>query len=583
MKLILSLSLRNLLRQKRRNAFLGIAIGFGMMILVMANAFSYGLSDTLFNRMIVYMAGHMNLTAMEESNKQKRVIRDKDRFIKLIKANVGGIDKVWEAIGVFSRVIGNAKGDNAIIVNTEIDKEFYEYFGQSVVSGNIKDFTGDRLENPVIIYSSKAKTLGVKCGDVIKARMQTVYGQQQSARLTVAAIIRSSNMFEEMVMFLKQKDIKALLGYKDHETGALYVSFKKLNNPSVAIKAADTLHAALAPGIAVIYGELASKKKTAPATALGYSRDKDAVPVMEKHLSIISGALPEEKSEKGIVVSRSLASSLGLKKGDAVRYRYKNKFGGVVTENNYTVTGVFGSDAMPEKNIILMNEKTFYKTYRENLPGDPKGIRDAYIPDRKSALAKVFAPEWKLLPRTATREDWQKKLSDMTKTKWKGTWFDVNTMYETADEILKLESALNLVAVVAGLILFFIILIGVLNTLRMTIRERTREIGTVRAIGMQKADVKYLFISEIVLLTAFACAAGIIMAFIMMWILGLFTINTESVLSILLVDRHLYFYPTALSIMRSFLVIIIMAGLTAYFPARRASNLSAVKALGHFE
>ncbi|HPL19074.1 MAG TPA: FtsX-like permease family protein, partial [Spirochaetota bacterium] len=132
-------------------------------------------------------------------------------------------------------------------------------------------------------------------------------------------------------------------------------------------------------------------------------------------------------------------------------------------------------------------------------------------------------------------------------------------------------------------ILFFIILIGVLNTLRMTIRERTREIGTVRAIGMQRADVKYLFITEIVLLTAFACLAGIIMAFIMMWVLGLFTINTDSVLSILLVNQRLYFYPTAFSIIRSFAVIIILAGLTAYFPARRASNLSAVEALGHFE
>ncbi len=583
MKLILSLSLRNLLRQKRRNFFLGTAIGFGMMILVMANAFSYGISDTLFNRMIVYMAGHMNITAMEESNKQKRMIRDKERFIKLIKKNVDGIDKVYEAIGVFSRVIGNAKGDNAIIVNTIIDREFYEYFGQNLVAGNLKDFTGNKIENPVILYSSKAKTLGVQCGDVIKARMQTISGQQQSARLTVVAVIRSSNMFEEMVMFLKQKDIKNLLGYRDQETGALYVTFKKLNNPSIAIKAADKLHALLTPGTAVIFGEAVYKKKTAPATALGFSRSKESAPVMDKHVSLLSGALPEEKSEKGILVSRSTATSLGLKKGDEIVYRYKNRFGGAMTEKGYTVAGVFSSDAMPEKNIMLLNEKTFYKTYLDNLPADPRGSKDAYVPDKKSVLAQVFALEWKLLPRTATQEEMQKKLSDMTKTKWKGPWFDINTMYETADAILKLESALNLVAVVAGLILFFIILIGVLNSLRMTIRERTREIGTVRAIGMQRTDVKYLFITEIVLLTSFACITGIVLAFIMMWILGLFTINTDSVLSILLVNRRLYFYPTASSIIGSFILIIVMAGLTAYFPARRASNLSAVEALGHFE
>ncbi len=583
MKLILSLSLRNLLRQKRRNFFLGTAIGFGMMILVMANAFSYGISDTLFNRLIVFMVGHMNITAMEDSNRQTRVIRDKERFINLIKSNIDGIDKIYEAIGVFSRVIGNEKGDNAIIVNAEIDKEFYEYFGQNVVAGSLKDFAGGRYENPVIVYSSKAKTLGVKCGDTIKARMRTVTGQQQSARLTVAAIIRSSNMFEEMVMFLRHKDIKNLLGYRDHETGALYINFKKLNNPDVVIRAADRLHSLMKPGTAVIFGEAASGKKSAPATALGFSRGAEAAPIMDRHVTIISGEIPEEKSEKGILVSKSLAAALNLRKGDALIHTYKNKFGGAVTENGYVVSGVFDSGVMPEKNIMFLNERTFYRTYLDNLPADPRGRKDAYIPDRNSALAKVFAPEWKLLPRTATQEDMKKKISEMTKTKWKGPSFDINTMYETADDILKLEAALNLVAVVAGLILFFIILIGVLNTLRMTIRERTREIGTVRAIGMQRVDVKNLFICEIVLLTSFACVAGIIMAFVMMWILGLFTITTDSVLSILLVNHHLYFYPTAKSIVGSFTLIIIMAALTAYFPARRASNLSAVEALGHFE
>jgi putative ABC transport system permease protein len=175
------------------------------------------------------------------------------------------------------------------------------------------------------------------------------------------------------------------------------------------------------------------------------------------------------------------------------------------------------------------------------------------------------------------------KLRDMTKTRWEGTWMDVRTMYETADFVLKLEFALNLVALIAVLILFFIILIGVLNTLRMTVRERTREIGTVRDIGMQKSDVKYLFISETVLLTAAACICGIILSFIIMWIMMRFTIYTDSVLSILLVNRRLYFLPSPVSIIGNFFLITILAAVTAYFPARKASNFSAVRALRHFE
>jgi ABC-type antimicrobial peptide transport system permease subunit len=180
-------------------------------------------------------------------------------------------------------------------------------------------------------------------------------------------------------------------------------------------------------------------------------------------------------------------------------------------------------------------------------------------------------------------EDMKKKLSLMTKTKWKGNSIDVRTMYESADEILQFESAMKLIALVAIIILFFIILIGVLNTLRMTIRERTREIGTVRAIGMHKRDVMRLFITETLLLTIISCLCGIVLAFITMGIISLFSFETESILSIILVDRKIYFLPEASSIIINFILILFMAGLTAFFPAKRASKLSSVEALRHYK
>ena len=48
-------------------------------------------------------------------------------------------------------------------------------------------------------------------------------------------------------------------------------------------------------------------------------------------------------------------------------------------------------------------------------------------------------------------------------------------MYEGASDILKLEGVLNSITFIAVLLLFFIILVGVINTLRMTIKERTRK------------------------------------------------------------------------------------------------------------
>jgi ABC-type lipoprotein release transport system permease subunit len=583
MKLILSLGLRNLLRQKRRSFFLGIAITFGMMILVMANSFSHGITDNLLNRMVVYMTGHMSVTMMEDSSQNRRIIRDRDRITRIIRRNVGDIKSVDESVATFARLIGNARGDNTIVVGVEIDPEFSQYLNQNMVAGSLKGFTSGDMENPVIIYSDKAKLLGVKYRDIINMRTRTVTGQAQTARLTVTAIIRSTNMFEGMAIYLPLKTLKTMIGLRPWETGELHVNFKRIRDEDAAKKEAERLYAKLRPAIGAIEGTASLKKASIAASAFGLSRDDAAAVAMKGHLSILKGAAPEETSEDGALVGKALAGSLHIGPGDTFTFAYDDRFDAAGTELTLKVTGLFDDGAFtgPVRPALLMSEKGFYKTYLQNLPKNTAA--GSFRPAKGSYLYALLAPEWKLLPRTYTNDDLKIKLANMTRTRWRGPWLDVRTMYETADFILAFETALFIVALVAVLILFFIILIGVLNTLRMTIRERTREIGTVRAIGMQKRDVKYLFITETVLLTALACIAGIIGAFVLMGALSLIHIETESMLSILLVDRHLYFLPTASMVILYFFLILAMAAVTAYFPARRASELSAVEALRHFE
>ena len=175
-------------------------------------------------------------------------------------------------------------------------------------------------------------------------------------------------------------------------------------------------------------------------------------------------------------------------------------------------------------------------------------------------------------------------MRDMASTKYKGSVVDVESMYEMASDVLKLEGALNLITFSAVLVLFFIILIGVINTLRMTIRERTREIGTIRAIGMQKKDVRNSFILETMFLGFFSAIAGTILAFLAMLGLSHITIHAEdNPMSMLLVNSHLNFVPSAAATVFYIALIVAIAVVTAYFPARRASNMAASDALRHYE
>ena len=157
-------------------------------------------------------------------------------------------------------------------------------------------------------------------------------------------------------------------------------------------------------------------------------------------------------------------------------------------------------------------------------------------------------------------------------------------MYETASAILNVEFALNLITLVAGLILFCIILIGVINTLRMAVRERTREIGTMRAIGMQKKEVLSMFLLESGFLAFFASIAGSILAFLVMYGLSSIAIDAgDNPMGMLLVEGHLYFAPTLTATISYILLIIGITVFTAYFPARRAAAMIVSDALRHVE
>jgi len=108
-RVVATISFRNLVRQFRRNLLLGIGITVSMCVLVVTTSFTSGLSDILFNRVLVFMTGHIAVQQMQYTTRRTDVIRDKDRLIGLIRQNVEGIKSIDEGVGAFGRTIGNGK------------------------------------------------------------------------------------------------------------------------------------------------------------------------------------------------------------------------------------------------------------------------------------------------------------------------------------------------------------------------------------------------------------------------------------------------------------------------------------------
>jgi ABC-type lipoprotein release transport system permease subunit len=587
---LLRISLRNLLRQKRRNLMLGAAMAIGMALLLIANAFSHGISDVMFNRILNYAAGHLSIGFSVRGNQASAVFHDGPGIRERIRAALPPGARVDEAIGQFCRMVGDGVSDNVILIGMDIAANMTEKEAAdlrenfSMLDGSFEEITRTDIENSVIMAADKAKYLRVKRGDVVRARFQDIYGRNQAARLTVAGIFKPANIFMSAPVFTDLKRLRVLAGYGPDDVGGMRVT---LEDPKRnAVPTADALHAALSPPLAAAFGAVAASNAVAasgaapsmPVTVLGFRTDTASLARLAAVLGLPGESAPGAKS---VLAGRKWADSLGLSAGSRCVLSYRARHGGGPARAEFKVTGILpGVPGMPD-NVLLVNDKDFYGFYYGEWPEAPGA--GAFLPDSAHPLWPLLDKEWILLDRTHTTEEMEAKYREATKLKTRATLVDVPTMYESASMIVKLESALNLITLSAVLILLFIIQVGVVNTLRMTIRERTREIGTMRAIGMQKGEVRAQFLLETFFLAVAACIGGVILAYIGMGLLKLITFqSTGNPLAMLLVSGHLNFKPTLIGGSLYVMLIVAIAVATAWFPSRRAANLRPSEALRHF-
>jgi ABC-type lipoprotein release transport system permease subunit len=131
-----------------------------------------------------------------------------------------------------------------------------------------------------------------------------------------------------------------------------------------------------------------------------------------------------------------------------------------------------------------------------------------------------------------------------------------------------------------NIILLTIILVGISNTLVMSIRERVYEIGTIRAIGMQKPSVLLMFMMEGIILGLFGTLIGIIVGGGISAVLSIWGIYIgPSSLSTFLVNNTLYFSISAGLFLIVLSVIVVVSALASIYPSYQAAKLKPITAM----
>ena len=166
---------------------------------------------------------------------------------------------------------------------------------------------------------------------------------------------------------------------------------------------------------------------------------------------------------------------------------------------------------------------------------------------------------------------------------WNGTKFAVTTLNDIMTPIMSLIGVLNTIGLVVFLILLVITMVGIMNTFRMVLIERTQEIGTMRAFGMQRNMVRNIFVAEALFIGLGGALAGLVAAVVVMYALSFIRFTDTSALQFFLRNNHLSFRVLPGSVLLNMTILMAMTLFSAYLPARAAAKLRPADALrAHF-
>ncbi len=154
--------------------------------------------------------------------------------------------------------------------------------------------------------------------------------------------------------------------------------------------------------------------------------------------------------------------------------------------------------------------------------------------------------------------------------------FSTNSTVDTVNQIESLFGNLQIVLAILGMVALGVASLGMFNTLTVSLLERTREIGGMKAIGMISEEVQDLFLAEAMIMGLAGGFGGLILGDLVGWVLSILV----SIIAITNGQGFLQLnYLPPLFVTFIIICSFVVGLLTGLYPAYRAKKTSALNAL----
>jgi putative ABC transport system permease protein len=303
-----------------------------------------------------------------------------------------------------------------------------------------------------------------------------------------------------------------------------------------------------------------------------------------------SGSWDEWSADpSGVALPASVAKYFGLKTGDDLVVSARTRFGAFNT-GILKVSGVYDTDNYFMGELVLVHFD-FLRRLDMAEPdastalyiylGSTAGLaakRDAFASALSGSGFEVSRPKSDAEAISAVSAASQKYEVD------KENRDRVMPKLSTIDEVLGIVR--SIVVAVQGLgalvaaIMLFVIAVSVFINLRMTINERLREIGSMRAMGVEAPTVTGLFVMEGSALAVMASVAGSLLAALLCLVVRYaIPFPAGGSLAIFLDSGRLALAPNLGDMLILVAIIGVIAAAFSFFPARRGGRIRPVEAL----